>query len=161
MSDDEIKRRKVIRLGAPDDGEGLTDEERKIFDLGPRERINIPVAPHVVRKQGCWNCTAFDKEALAKKRFDECRLRDVRLLLEQGHELERAEAALSATDHLCKPPMMGICLKGKGGADFVSPTYLCGSWTGRVNPHATPGAKADPLPAELLDKLGFKPRGDE
>lgn len=158
MSADEKLKRRSVRLGDADDGVGLSPGERSVFDLGPRQVLNVPIAPTVVRKQGCWNCTSFDCEELAKKRFEDLRLRDLRILLERGIELETAEAALSATDHLTKPPMQGICLKGKSGTDLVSPKFLCEHWTGRVNPHATPGAASDPLPAELLDKLGMKPR---
>lgn len=157
VSADDIKRRRP-RLGDADDGIGITDEERKIHELGPRETIMVPVGDRVVRKQGCWNCTAFDNEALATRRFEECRLRDVRLLLQAGHTLESADAVLGATDHLTKPPMQGICLKGKSGSDFVALNYLCEHWNGRVNTKVTPGQKADLLPAELIDRLGHKKR---
>lgn len=159
MSDDGKLKKRSPRLGDADDGVGLSHAERLVRDLGPRPQQLIQLGPRVARKQGCWNCTGFDREDIAKKRWEELRLRDLRVLLGAGMTLEDAEQRLSATDHLTKPPLQGVCLRGKSGTDLVQFNYLCDSWVGRVNPHTVPGEKADELPDELLTRLGFKPRG--
>lgn len=109
------------------------------------------------RGRGCWNCTGFENDDLARKRWAECRPRDELHVAMQAGLIGRMPPK---TDPIFQPlndmemavhaGKAGLCLRGKAQTDFVHFQYLCDGWTGREGASvATAGRPIDPLPAEL------------
>lgn len=144
-------------------GHGLASH-KKDRDGALMKTIHAPERT-VERAAGCWNCKHFENGALAVSHYATCRNRDAKVLLEAklgaGRPFERAarevEFSLSRQDELIKPPRTGICLKGRGEADFVMSTFRCeepsSSWEGRVRPEGP----AEATIGEEYDKRGEEP----
>ncbi len=102
----------------------------------------------VEREAGCWNCLSFDCGDTAVMHYAACRTRDYKVLREKGLSPERAESILKHQDQTMMPPRSGICLQGDR-ADFVSATYLCSRWRGRIKPEG----KIGDTPQEIRNRL--------
>lgn len=103
------------------------------------------------RTTGCYNCFHYMDGEPAKKLYLECRERDRTVLLGRGCPPAKAEEILKKQDGIMMPPRSGICLKGQSQpAAFVSSTYMCRMWSGRIKPD---GGISD-TPQELRDRLG-------
>ena len=153
MGNEKLPRRPVARVGETEDGRGVSEAEQ---DQAARNRRTskevLTIERKVLRKAGCWNCVHFGTPEINTKRKTELKLTEMRRNIMAGLSFDDAKARTDSADFLM--PTLGVCLKGKAGTDLVQHTYLCETWTGKVNPYSTPGEKRDDLPHELLDKLG-------
>jgi hypothetical protein len=103
------------------------------------------------RETGCYNCHNYMDGEPAQKLYLECRARDKTVLLGRGVPEARVEAILKKQDGIMMPPRSGICLKGQSQpAAFVSSTYMCRMWSGRIKPEG----RISDTPQELRDRLG-------
>lgn len=113
------------------------------------------------RRQGCWNCTAFECGELYRRRVQDCHRRDVKAYLARGFGLHAAGRKAEATSRMLldKAGIFGLCLKGKVPGDFVGCKHLCvDGWSGRVGVMGslTPGQALDEPVAALYDEHGAK-----
>jgi hypothetical protein len=141
-------------------GKGLSmAEAQEVISRGGRVGALLVQPDRVIeRKQGCWNCTAFDATEVYAKRVADSHRRDVKIFLARGASLDRAAASAGITRQLLleKRGYFGICMRGKVEGDFVACKHLCDSWTARqgVLGSFSPGEPADPLVEEALEQLG-------
>jgi len=103
------------------------------------------------RTTGCYNCLHYMDGEPAAKLYDERRAIDRTALLARGLPPDAADRILKKQDGMMRPPLSGICLKGQAlPAMFVSSTYMCRMWSGRIKPEG----KVSDTPQELRDRLG-------
>lgn len=102
------------------------------------------------RQTGCYNCLSYMDGEAAEKLYAERRVIDAKTLRDRGLTPDKVETVLRKQDGIMKPPRAGICLKGMGlPAMFVSATYMCHRWSGRVVVE-----KISDTPQELRASLG-------
>ena len=149
-------------MATNDDKTPEQQHEEMIARIGPGPTFTHRLKGRsFTRKIGCWNCISWNCEEMARARWIQQMASDLRKYLEAGDSVEAAEKKIAYYSARFGPPKTGICLKGKGGADFVSAKYLCRHWNGRINPRDYPGEKLDATPQELRAKLGDKDIEDE
>jgi len=128
---------------------------------------SVPLTDRTVeRTQGCWNCTGYEHGAIAVKRLEECRQRDLAAkIAEHGFlpslsrlgDMEHASSLAKDARYdnwvlAAKSGQIGLCLRGGVEDDFVHHKYLCPKWNAAQGASvARAGAKADLLPDELAE----------
>lgn len=130
---------------------------------GGKGGVVLPKDRVMVRKQGCWNCIAFDATEIYLKRVADSFRRDVRVFMERGHDSHRARASANITKQMLleKRGVFGVCLLGKIEGDFVACKHLCDGWSGKqgVIGGFTAGEAFDPLVEEMYDRIGESAHG--
>jgi len=75
------------------------------------------------------------------------------LIAQQIRAMRQESTRFTMFDRMAEQGLIGVCIKGRAEADFVTAPYLCDSWVGREGSSvATEGQPLDLLPEELADE---------
>lgn len=114
------------------------------------------------RKNGCFNCTAFETGETYTKRAIDLRQSEVRAGIAMGLSLTKATARAIAVFRalVARRGAFGICMKGKVQTDLVAAKHMCDAWSGRTELADDVKRNIDDPVEALYDGLGEKPTDD-